>query len=186
MYIADSWNHVIRKISPDLQVITFAGVPNKSGTYNADRTEALFTNPYGICLDGKGNIFVTEQDNHTIRIIFEEGHVETVAGRPGRYNIKHNETIGEAGDHNSTSVASTFRGPSGITVDHSGNIYVCDSWNHVIRRITPGSLSSVRNNGKRVRWKQLQGLSAKPPMKGTRTSTYLLLQELLLMEHFCT
>ena len=111
--------------------MTLAGSPGVSGsTTNVTvppAGNALFSGPHGVAVDGSGNIYVADTDNNTIRkIIKSAGVVTTLAG-----------TAGVAGSADGTGSAAQFNFPSGVAVDGSGNVYVADSWNYTIRKITP-------------------------------------------------
>jgi uncharacterized repeat protein (TIGR02543 family) len=113
--VADSGNNRIRKIDGDSNVTTVAG----------DGTWAFFRSPNGIAVDSSDNIFVADRENNRIRKIDANGNVTTVAG-------DGNKTFA---DGNSTT--ASFNWPYGVAVDSSGNVFVADSYNNKIRKITP-------------------------------------------------
>ena len=124
VYIADSANHVIRKVSSGGAVTTFAGLAGLSGTADGFQTVARFNTPSGVTLDTSGNVYVADTGNHTIRRISPEGQVTTLAGSGG--------LIGNA---DGTGAAARFSFPFDLTVDSAGNLYVADTLNHAIRKI---------------------------------------------------
>jgi sugar lactone lactonase YvrE len=135
VYIADTYNHLIRKISIDGVVSTFAG-SGSMGNLNGTGTQASFKYPTGIAVDASGNLYVADQSNHLIRKITSAGVVSTFAGS------------GVAGNTNSTGLLASFNNPTGIAVDAQGNVYVADMSNHLIRKITSaGVVSTLAGNG---------------------------------------
>ncbi len=128
MYVADSINHRIRKITPAGVVTTFAG--STQGFANGTDIIAMFDTPTGITIDTSGNLYVADSNNHKIRKITPTGVVSTVAG----------STQGFA---DGTNVTAMFNTPSGVAIDASGNLYVADSNNQKIRKITPTGLVST-------------------------------------------
>lgn len=141
-YVADTGNHVIRKITPDGHVSTLAGAPGVVGYADGTGSDARFRFPMGVAIDPvSGAIFVSDKDNHVIRRITPEGVVTTFAG-----------TAGVSGTTNATGSAARFTFPRGIVFDATGNLYVADTGNHVIRRITQGAIvtthaGSMRSSG---------------------------------------
>jgi sugar lactone lactonase YvrE len=125
VYVADRFNHAIRKISPTGEVSTFAGAIGESGNVDGTGTAAKFNYPTDLDVDAAGNVYVSDNDNHVIRKITPAGVVTTVAG-----------SSGVRGSANGTGTAATFSNPYNIAVDASGNLYVGDMSNHVIRKIT--------------------------------------------------
>jgi sugar lactone lactonase YvrE len=126
VYVADTANFVIRKITPDGLVTTLAGSPGQWGSKNGIGTAALFGGPYGVALDGSGNLYVIDADfnPNTIRKITPDGMVTTVAG--------------------STAISGiNYGGQGGMTVDSAGNIYVWDGWNRRLRKITPAGTATT-------------------------------------------
>ena len=126
LYVADSSNYTIRKISPAGAVTTLAGSPTLSGTNNGVGSAAMFNAPNGVAVDRSNNVYVADTSNHTIRKITPAGDVSTMAG-----------LAGVSGTNNGTGSAARFYNPFGLTVDTNGNVYVADTYNHTIRKITP-------------------------------------------------
>ncbi len=132
-FVADGGNNVIRKITPDGVVTTLAGLAGSAGNVDGAGSAARFSNPAGIAVDSLGNLYVSDFGNNTIRKVTPAGVVTTLAGDP---TVNH--FIGLGGAHaDGTGSAAQFHAPEGITIDSSGIIYVADSMNGLIRRVTP-------------------------------------------------
>ncbi|MFD2584443.1 DUF6443 domain-containing protein, partial [Pedobacter vanadiisoli] len=134
VFVSDQQNHKIRKITPAGVVTTFAG-SGSPGFANGTGASASFYSPIGLAFDASGNLYVADYSNHRIRVISPAGVVSTFAG------------TGSAGSSNGSALSATFRNPMGIAVDASGNIYVADRLNHMIRKISGGTVSTVAGNG---------------------------------------
>lgn len=135
VYLADAGNHCIRKISTDGQVSVFAGT-GSAGYLDGPADEAKFNQPINICFDPEGNMFVSDFINQRIRKISTDMEVTTVAGS------------GISGWQNGPADEAKFNYPRGICLDDTGNIYIGDSWNHRIRRIsTDGMVSDWAGGG---------------------------------------
>ncbi|MGZ5445131.1 MAG: NHL repeat-containing protein [Thermoanaerobaculia bacterium] len=126
VYVADTYNHTIRRISPRGMVSTFAGRAGKHGTADGVGSAARFLLPFGIATDAAGNVYVADTQNHTIRRITPEGVVTTLAG-----------LAREIGNSDGMGSAARFNYPGGVAIDGAGNVYVGDYVNHAIRKITP-------------------------------------------------
>jgi DNA-binding beta-propeller fold protein YncE len=135
VYVADTYSMVIRKISSAGDVSTLAGNGSSTSIDGPDSTASFFF-PFGIAVDAHGNIYVSELDNK-IRMISTSGVVTTLAGNLGR-----------VGSANGLGTMASFNQPSGIAVDASGNIYVADAGNNLIREISPaGMVSTLAGSG---------------------------------------
>ena len=133
--VTDADNNRIRKITPadrieDRVVSTFAG-SGTEGSGNGTGTAAQFSNPFGVAVDSRGNVYVGDANNHLIRKITPAGVVSTLAG------------TGIRGHADGTGTEAQFNLPSGVAVDSSGNVYVGDYDNHRIRKITPAGMVST-------------------------------------------
>ncbi|MGH7956747.1 MAG: hypothetical protein ACREH8_07020, partial [Opitutaceae bacterium] len=125
-YVADAGNHTIRKILPTTQMSVFAGLSGVSGATDGVGVGARFSAPSDVAIDQAGNLYVTDYNNSTIRRITPAGVVSTFAGQPG-----------SRGTADGTGGAARFDNPDGIAVDTNGNVFVSDSNNHTVRRISP-------------------------------------------------
>lgn len=123
IYVADRGNNRIRKITPAGVVTTLAG--STSGYTDATGTSAQFRTPLDVAVDSAGNAYVADSLNHSIRKITPAGVVTTFAGS------------GSAGYNDANGASAQFNGPRGVAVDASGNVYVSDTGNGRIRKITP-------------------------------------------------
>jgi sugar lactone lactonase YvrE len=130
LYVADTGNNIIRKINASSgAVTTLAGTAGVTGSADSTGAAAQFNNPQSVAVDGAGNVYVTDTDNNTIRMITAGGVVSTLAGAPG-----------VAGVADGTGNLAQFDHPKGIVADAAGNVYVSDTNNATIRRITPGGV----------------------------------------------
>jgi serine/threonine-protein kinase len=125
LYIADCYNNMIRKISPNGTVITLAGKAGKHnvGSKDGKGAAASFNHPCGIAVDNKGDVYVADAGNNKIRKITPDGVVSTLAG------------TGKRGLANGDAKAASFNRPFGVAVDGAGNVYVADYQNNLIRKI---------------------------------------------------
>ncbi len=128
-YVADATNNTIRKISSMGVVTTLAGSAGIAGTADGSGSAARFNHPTGLTVDGSGNIYVSDSTNNTIREITSSGSVTTLAGLAG--------VMGAA---DGTGNGALFNNPGGLAVDSSGNIYVADTGNSAVRKITPAGV----------------------------------------------
>ncbi len=129
LYVADSMNHTIRKVTAAGAVTTFAGSAGNAGSADGTGNAARFNNPTGITVDGSGNVYVADTNNNLLRRISPAGAVTTIAG-----------VVGVAGSSDGTGSAALFKAPGGLAVDTLGNVYLADTGNSTIRKITPGGV----------------------------------------------
>lgn len=128
LYAADLSNYAIREISPLGEVSLYAGKAGESGTADGDLAHARFGGPRSIAIDGSGNLFVT--DGNAVRKIDTSGQVSTLAGA-----VDHN------GSTDATGITARFSLPHGIVIDPATNdLYIADTFNHVIRKVTPSGV----------------------------------------------
>ncbi len=132
IYVADEGDDLIRKITPGGGLVTtLAGQAGVAGAANGMGTTATFNSPWGVAVDSSGNVYVADEGNNMIREITPAGQVSTLAGS------------GYSGSANGTGTGSSFDAPTGVAVDSSGNVYVADEGNDLIRKITSGGVVST-------------------------------------------
>jgi sugar lactone lactonase YvrE len=126
VYVADSVNFTIRKITPAGGVTTLAGTAGMNGSADGTGAAARFRLPSGVAVDGAGNVYVADTNNSTIRKVTAAGVVTTLAG-----------SAQMAGSADGTGAAARFNFPIGVAADGAGNVYVADTNNSAIRKVTP-------------------------------------------------
>lgn len=133
LYIADQITHSIKKVTPTGTVTTLAGAypTPTAGLVDAVGLNARFNLPHGITIDTAGNLYVADSGNHAIRKITPAGVVTTVAGAYPSPTAGYVDAVG---------ASARFRFPRGIAIDSAGNVYVSDSENAAIRKITPSGM----------------------------------------------
>ena len=127
--IADVLGMNIRKLGTSGRVDTLAGLGGVSGAQDGVGSVARFNRPFGIAADKNNVLYVADKDNGTIRKISPDGVVTTLAG-----------TAGVSGAVDATGNAASFAHSKGVAVDGFGNVYVADTGNHTIRKITPSGV----------------------------------------------
>ena len=135
LYIVDSNNNRIRMVSGGI-ITTVAG--NGAAGYNGDNIAATSAacNPTDVAVDFSGNLFIADQGNQRIRKV-SGGIITTVAG---------NGTAYYNGD-NITAVGAELNNPSGVAVDGNGNLFIADTYNYRIRKVSGGIITTVAGNG---------------------------------------
>ncbi|MFM7536111.1 MAG: LamG-like jellyroll fold domain-containing protein [Acidimicrobiales bacterium] len=135
VYVADRWNHSIRRITPAGVVSTLAGSGSPGGADGVG-TAASFSEPIGLGLDAAGNLLVAEWAGNRVRRVSPSGVVTTLAGS------------GVAGTADGVGTAASFNGPYGLAVDADGTVFVSDWFSHRIRRISPsGVVTTLAGSG---------------------------------------
>ena len=128
VYIADTFNHRIRKVDASGIIDTIAGTGERGfGGDGGPATSALLTFPQGVATDGAGNIYIADAENHRIRVVDSTGVIRTIAGTG---------EDGFGGD-GGPAVQAQLNYPPGVALDDVGNVYIADTHNHRIRILTP-------------------------------------------------
>jgi sugar lactone lactonase YvrE len=129
VYVADSYNDTIRKVTPAGVVTLVAGTPGTSGSTDGPVATALFNATAGVAVDSSGDLFVADDGNNEIREISAAGVVTTIAGKAG-----------SPGTVNGTGSTARFADPQNLAIDSSGNLYVADGNGNTIRKVAPGGV----------------------------------------------
>ncbi|MGA2538374.1 MAG: Ig-like domain repeat protein [Terracidiphilus sp.] len=140
LYLADANNHVIREVSPTGIITTIAGtgIEGYSGD-GAAATAAQFDTPTGIAVDTSGNVYIADSHNHRLRKV-SGGTVTTIAGTGAP---------GYSGD-NGAATAAQLSLPSAVAVDLSGNVYIADTNNQRIRKISGTTITTIAGDGEEL------------------------------------
>src|SRR5438105_831978 len=160
VFLGDRVNHTKRKVTPAGVVTTLAGLAGSSGSTDGMGSDARFNFPSGVGVDSAESIFVADQNNHTIRRVTSAGGVTMLVG-----------LAGSSGSANGTGSDARFSFPSGVGMDSGGNVYVADKNNNTIRKVTPaavvttlaglpGGRGSTDGTGTSARFWSPQGLAA--------------------------
>jgi uncharacterized protein (TIGR03437 family) len=139
LYVVDSANHRVRRINALGVITTLAGtgLPAFSGDGGAAVSAAL-NSPAAVAIDSVGNFYIADASNNRVRVVSVTGTINTLAG---------SGTGGFSGD-NGPAIIANLNQPQGIAVDLAGNVYVADTGNHRVRKITPaGAISTVAGSG---------------------------------------
>ena len=150
LFVADSLNHVVRKIDVYGEVLTVAGIPGRYGYVDGNAGESLFNSPMGIAVSDGGVIFVSDTGNHLVRKI-EDGYVTTLAGQlvfPADIDWEH-----PGGEFDEVPIGGFLDGyeplfnlPTGIAI-FGDDVIVADTANHAIRRILPSGFTQTIAGG---------------------------------------
>ena len=135
VYFADLSNHRVRKISNG-KITTVAGNGNSASSGDGGPATSAGLTPTGIALDSAGNLYIVDGPNNRVREV-SGGVITTIAG---------NGTLGFSGD-GGLAVSAELNQPNGVAIDGAGNIYIADTNNHRIRKISGGVISTVAGNG---------------------------------------
>lgn len=133
IYVADSVNNAIRKVTPTGVVTTLLGSSGNAGSADGALTTASINGPGGVAIDSSGNIYIADSLNYTIRKITPSGTVSTLAG-----------SAGLRGKTDGVGSAARFEDPENLAVDASGNVWVADGQGCTVRQITPnGTVTTI-------------------------------------------
>ncbi len=159
LYVADTQNHAIRKITPDGSVTTLnapstriveiiPGYAQPSGDFaDGPMNRAKFNEPSGIAIDAKGNLLVSDTGNQCIRYIDMQARtVSTIAGNPAAA-YGDNELYKEGGFADGDALQAKFDFPKGIAVTPDGGLLIADSLNHAVRYLHDGKVATVAGTG---------------------------------------
>ncbi len=137
IFISDRDSNTIRTITAKGEVGTYVGTAGQAGSTDNYRQSARFNKPTGLAFDSVGNLYIADTGNHTIRKVDPSGYVRTLAGLA---------TV--SGLMDGTGNRALFNEPEALTVDGSGNVYVSDTGNAAIRKITPdGTVTTLATLG---------------------------------------
>ena len=143
LYIADSGNHVVRKVDSSHNISTVAGqcASPCSGGFSGDgdlANGAELNTPMGVAVDGAGNLYIADYGNHRVRRVDSvSGNITTIAG----------DGTGDYGGDGGAAAAAHLNHPYGVALDSAGNLYIADRDNNVIRRVDlSGIINTVAGN----------------------------------------
>ncbi|MGC8758690.1 MAG: hypothetical protein ACP5UT_05415 [Bryobacteraceae bacterium] len=147
VYIADQFNHRIRRIAPDGTITTVAGSGTQGSTGDdGPATSAQLNYPSGIAIDGSGALYITDTMNHVIRKVAVGGNITRIAGQRGLPGFVEKDAKGEF----INAKDAQLNAPTGIAIDSAGNIYFCDTRNHRVRKIgTDGKIQTIAGTGEK-------------------------------------
>lgn len=142
LYIADSGNHTVRKLDPTGLISLYAGTPGSGGFAGDGRAanQARLKNPRNLFWDSVGNnLFIADKENNRVRKVDSKGIIHTVAGSGGNSTTASGGLSGDADPSNNirgNAVNARLGQPQGVAVDSNGNIYIADTANNRVRRVS--------------------------------------------------
>lgn len=137
VYFVDSQNNRIRKLAGgNVTTVAGNGLLSRSGDGGA-ATSAQLNTPLGVAVDAAGNLYIADSVNNVVRRVAASGQITTFAGTG---------TVGSAGD-GSAATSAQLNGPQGLAVDGAGNLYIADTLNHRVRKVTNGTISTLAGSG---------------------------------------
>ena len=146
IYVADTYNHVVRKVAAGGGTITNYAGGNGAG-FSGDgglATSAQFYYPGPLRVDGAGNLYISDWGNNRIRMVTPAGMITTVAGGGTGCGAQQTDAVGDG----CAATSAILNGPWGTVSDGAGNLYIGDSGNNLIRKVTPdGTISTIAGTG---------------------------------------
>ena len=144
LYIADTWNHRIRRVDPSGRIATVAG-NGAAGLWGdgGPATDAPLHAPYNVAADAAGNLYIADTFNNCVRKVDVSGRITAFAGvgASGPFNG------GFSGD-GGRAVDAELNTPADVAADGAGNVYIADTWNHRVRKVDPsGAIATVAGSG---------------------------------------
>ena len=137
LYVADTYNHRIRRVDLSGTITTIAGTGERSGFFSGDgrpAVQAEFFGPVDVAVDSAGNVYIADSNNNRIRKVDSTGTITTIAGTGERY------FGGDGGPANQAWLSK----PSGVAVDGGGNLYIADTGNNRIRKVdSTGTITTI-------------------------------------------
>jgi len=140
LIVSDPENNAVRKISPQGDVITLVGISWAGNTDGVGAVGTRLNHPRGVDVDASGNIYIADTDNHSVRMLFPDGTLVTIAG------AVNDKGAVVYGTNNGLGSAARFRTPTDIAIGPDGAVYVADHANHRIRKLTPATKLCVDGN----------------------------------------
>jgi len=158
LYLADSENQLVRKVTPDGELSTFAGCRCFSWGEGGPAVQAWLGNIGSIAADPAGDLYITDLYHHIVRKVDAEGLITTVVGFVPATNFPFNTNQGFSGD-GGLATEAFLNYPSNLTFDGEGNMFISDSGNNRIRKVTPdGIITTVAGGGSKRPQDGLQAL----------------------------
>jgi sugar lactone lactonase YvrE len=139
-YVSDPGHSRIAKISPqgELTNVVGDGFPGNYWSDGGKATDSALSSPFGVAVDSSGNLYIADFGNNRVRKVSADGSITTIAG---------NGSPGFAGD-GGPATAAQLKTPAGVAVDASGNVYIADSGNNRIRKVSKnGVITTVAGRG---------------------------------------
>jgi sugar lactone lactonase YvrE len=141
IYLADTWNSRVRKVSLNGTITTFAGGGGDDAPDNVPATQASILSPQGLVFDSAGNLYISDSGHNTIRKVDTNGIITTVAG---------NGLGGFVGD-GGRAINARLSNPGGLAMDSAGNLYIADISNNRIRKVdNKGIIQTIAGDGARL------------------------------------
>jgi hypothetical protein len=172
LFIADFYNHRVRKVAPDGIITTYAGSgpvdvttvlsdAPRNGAFSGDNgpaTDARMNGPAGLAADALGNLFIADYGNNRVRKVTPDGMITTVAGAG---------TAGFAGD-GGPAISARLNQPTGVAADSAGNLFIADWSNYRVRKVdaVTGMIATVAGSGKNHPYAGDGGLATETGLRG--------------------